>query len=408
MSFAVPVMVRTTSLLVLHKGRLIHESYYEGYDAQSKATSFSVAKTFVSTLIGIALAEGAIASLDDPVVGYRPDLAASGFAGATLRDLLQMSSGIAFSEVYDDPTTDAFTIYDRMYAEFADIDQVAASFGSAQPAGATFHYASINTHALAMVLEAATGKSLAVYLHEKLWEPLGAVSDASWITDVRGGEVGFWGFNARPRDFARLGQLYLQYGVWDGAQLITREWVESSTRAERDDPQRGRIAGDWGYQHHWWLPRGEYDDFSAIGIWGQFIYVNRDLDLVVVKTSADPDFKAHEFEAIEYFRRIGEHLAGEERAPRAPKLHVQKVRIDKAKKLLLATGLSVKAIAYEVGYENVSFFVRLFRTQVADTRAVAQVRSGGRVLGAAQLRGCRSAGFTRKAIALVWGLVALC
>ena len=305
---------RTTSLLVLHNGRLIHESYYEGYDAQSQATSFSVAKTFVSTLIGIALAEGAIASLDDPVVSYRPDLAASGFAGATLKDLLQMSSGIAFSEVYDDPTTDAFTIYDRMYAEFASIDQVAASFGSAQPAGASFHYASINTHALAMVLEAATGKSLADYLHEKLWEPLGSVSDASWITDVRGGEVGFWGFNARPRDFARLGQLYLQDGVWDGAQLITREWVESSTRAERDDLQRGRIAGDWGYQHHWWLPRGEYDDFSAIGIWGQFIYVNRDLNLVVVKTSADPDFKAHEFEAIEYFRRIGEHLAADGRA----------------------------------------------------------------------------------------------
>jgi CubicO group peptidase (beta-lactamase class C family) len=295
---------RTTSFLVLHQGNLAHESYYQGYDAESRATSFSVAKSFVSALVGIALQEGAISSLDDPVERYRPELGSGGFAGVTIRHLLQMSSGIAFSEHYDDPRSDFSLINRRVYAQLQPVDRVAASFEAAEPPGQTFNYASINTHVLAMVLEAATGKSLAEYLSDKLWEPLGATAEASWVTDLYGQEIGFWGLNARPRDFARLGLLYLQEGMWDGVEVVPASWIEESTRADRPFLQRGQIEGDWGYQYQWWLPRGDEDDFAAIGIWGQFIYVNRDRDLVVVKTSADPDYKRHEFEAIQLFRRL--------------------------------------------------------------------------------------------------------
>lgn len=300
----------TTNFVVFYKGKMVHESYYQGYTRNSTPMSFSTAKSFVSALIGCAIADGKIRSVDDPVEQYEPKLADSGYAGAKIKNVLQMSSGVDFTEEYNDPASDAYTIYNDMYLWFSSIDTLATSFKSKEKPGTKFYYRSMDTHVLTMVIEAATGKSIQEYISEKLWKPLG-IPEGKWVADMHGNAIGFWGLNIPARHFAKLGQLYLQNGRWEGKQVIPEEWVKRSTKPdpEKDFLQRGKIYGDWGYQHYWWLPKGGYNDFSAIGIWGQFIYVSRDYDLVVVKFSTDPDFRKHEFEAMQFFRKIGKKLS---------------------------------------------------------------------------------------------------
>lgn len=301
----------TTSFLVIHRGKIIDERYFTGYRQDDQATSFSVAKSFVATLVGVALEEGLIRSLDDDISEYVPALRGSGFEGASIADVLQMSSGIDFSERYDDDSTDAFRIFDQMYLWRYGIQDITGSFGRSTPPGQTFHYASINTQALGMLVSEVSGRSLADYFQEKLWQPLGAESDASWMTDTHGSEVAFMGLNATPRDFARLGVLYLNNGRVGARRLLPESWVQRATTPDKSWLQPGQIDQDWGYQYQWWVPRAQQGDFSAIGIWGQFVYVNPQAELVIVKTSADANFKPHEFEAITLFRAIANRLSSE-------------------------------------------------------------------------------------------------
>lgn len=262
----------------------------------------------MSTLVGIALEEGLIGSLQDPLSHYVPELRGSGFDGVPITHILQMSSGIDFSEAYDDESTDAFKIYDQMFLSMQAIDSIAATFGSRGESGQEFHYASINTQALAMLVRAVTGQTLTSYLEEKLWQPLGMENDASWLLDMHGVEVGFWGLNATLRDFAKIGSLYLHKGLFNGNRIVSAEWIAQATIPDESHLQAGRIDKDWGYQYQWWIPRGSDGDFAAIGIWGQMIYVNPKEQTVIVKTSADKHFKLHEFEAIAAFRSIARTL----------------------------------------------------------------------------------------------------
>lgn len=299
---------KTTGFLVIQDDAIVHEAYFAGYDSQSTATSFSVAKSFVATLVGIALDEGLIDDVEDPITKYVPELVGSGFEGVPIAHILQMSSGIDFSEVYDDESTDAFKVYDRMFINMQPIDNIAASYGSRGESGQEFYYASINTQALAMLVRAVSGQELTSYLEEKLWQPLGMANDAFWLLDMHGTEVGFWGLNATLRDFAKLGLLYLHDGQFNGRQIVSAEWVAHAITPDKDFLRPGEIDKDWGYQYQWWIPRESVGDFAAIGIWGQMIYVNPAANVVIVKTSADKNFKAHEYEAIEAFRTIAQEL----------------------------------------------------------------------------------------------------
>ena len=294
----------TTAFLVVKNGRIMQEAYFQGAEATDLLTSFSVAKSFVGTLVGIALHEGLIESLDDPITRYVPELAASGFDGVAISDILTMSSGIDFSEAYDDESTDAFTIYDKLFLYMRAIPKVMADYGSRIAAGTEFEYASINTQALGQLIEAVTGMPVSQYLEQRLWHPLGAASAARWSTDIRGNVISFWGLNATARDYARLGVLYAQRGRFGDRQIVSPDWIARATAAASDRLERGQIDTDWGYGYHWWLPNGAEGDFSAIGIWGQFIYVDPTTQTVIVKMSADPDFKIHEPEAIAAFRAI--------------------------------------------------------------------------------------------------------
>ncbi len=299
----------TTGLLVVKDGTIVHEYYDHGYDRQTKATSFSLVKSFVSTLVGVAVDEGLIASVDDPISKYLPQLDNTGFAGASIAQVLQMSSGIDFSEEYDDPKSDAYTLFDQLFVFLRPLDQVILDYGSKSPPGAEFYYASINTQALVMLLRKLYGQDLTQIMAQKLWQPMGMTGDGFWSLDLHGTELGFMSLNATLRDYAKFGMMALKGGRFNGKRIVSERWLTAATTPDRDYLRRGRIYGDWGYQYQWWLPRGSDSDFAAIGIWGQMIYVDPKANLVVVKTGADENFHPHEFEAVTLFREIARQLA---------------------------------------------------------------------------------------------------
>ena len=303
---------KTTGFLVIQGDTIVYEQYFEGYDATTTATSYSVAKSFVSTLVGIAIDDGLIESVHDPITKYVPELRGSGFDGVSIAHVLQMSSGIDFTEAYDDESTDAFKVFDQMFIFMQPLDKITASYGASVEPGTKFHYASINTHALAMLVRAVSGQELTSYLEQALWQPLGMENDAFWSLDNHGSELGFMGLNATLRDFAKLGSLFLNKGQFNGQQIVSESWVTEATVPDVDFLLPGQIDQDWGYQYQWWIPRGSTGDFAAIGIWGQMIYVNPEAGMVIVKTSADKDFKEHEYEAIQLFRTIAQEFKADE------------------------------------------------------------------------------------------------
>lgn len=318
------VRTQTTGLLVLRDGVIVREEYRMGASADTRFTSWSLAKSVVATLAGIALKEGAIRSLDDRVTVYLPDYAGTAWENATVRDLLRMSSGITFDERYDTRFSDVQRVFHHAFLLDTPLPEVARSYGERPPAftpGTRMHYNSINTQVLAQVVQAATGRPLLDYAGEKLWQPLGMQDPALWNIDNQPGEeatpLAFCCLNVTLRDYARLGQLYLQQGVWNGVALLPADWVTESTRRQEPWLQAGVAQPDRGYGYHWWVPPGADGEYFANGIWGQSIWVDEKRRVVIVKTSADPEFQAHMAETIAAMRGIarGLELPGTGRLP---------------------------------------------------------------------------------------------
>lgn len=303
---------QTTGLLVLKDGEVIHEEYRLGAGANSRFTSWSVGKSFVATLTGIALQEGTIRSLDDTVAQYVPDYAGSAWANVRIRDLLRMASGIRFDERYDTRFSDIQRVLQHAYVLGTPVDDTVRNYpaeATEQPPGSRFHYISVNTQVLANVLRHATGQRLTDYLWAKLWNPLGMEAAAYWSLDaVDGREVGYCCLNATLRDYAKLGQLYLQQGRWQGTQLLAAEWVQESTRRPESWLQAGVAQPERGYGYHWWIPPGADGEYFANGIWGQVIWVDERQGVVIVKASADPAFQANMAETIAFMRGIARGL----------------------------------------------------------------------------------------------------
>lgn len=300
----------TTGLLVLHQGRIAHESYALGADASARFTSWSMAKSVLSALIGIALEEGHIRSLDDPLDLYLPALSGTAYGDVTLEQALTMSSGIAFDEDYDNPMSDVNRLFFSLAAGTPMIDALAA-LERARPAGSYNDYISSDSIALGLALEAATGVPNETYLATRLWGPMGAETDAYWSTGRAGPVLPFCCLNATLRDYARFGQLMRDGGAWNGVQIVPAPWVDISTRpsAPRLEPGENP-ASFWtfGYGYHWWVPDAPEEAFLAIGIWGQYIYVDRARDVVIVKTSADEAFDTRDYETVALFRAIAEMM----------------------------------------------------------------------------------------------------
>ena len=298
---------QTTGLLVLHQDAITHETYHLGADEHALLTSWSVAKSVLSALIGIALDEGHIASLDDPVKAYVSGLAGSAYGSVSIEHLLTMSSGIAFNEEYNQPFSDINLLFLRTMAMRQPQEQILSGLPRWREPGTFNHYISSDSMVLGLVLEGATGMPLADYLSTRLWQPMGAEAPATWSVDRHGQAFAFCCLNARLRDYARLGRLYMNEGRRDSLTIVPPGWVQASTQPTAphllpgDNPHS---SWTFGYGYQWWIPEDPQGDFAAIGIWGQYIYVDPTRQVVIVKTSADPDFDENDHETIAAFRAI--------------------------------------------------------------------------------------------------------
>lgn len=304
----------TTGFIVIQDGRIVFEEYYRGNTEASHWISWSVGKSFVSALVGIALEEGAIQDIEDPVTRYVPFLKGSGYDGVPIKHVLQMSSGIRFNEDYADFFSDINRM-GRVFALGGSMDDFVASLENEHAPGTRYHYVSMDTQVLGMVLREATDQDLSSYLEEKVWQRVGMESDAFWIVDGDGMELTFGGLNAVLRDYARFGLLYLHEGSWKGRQVVPADWIQASVTPDAlhlrpgPDPSTASVLG-YGYQ--WWIPGNPEGDFMAIGICNQFIYVHPGLKVVIAKTSAYPDHHVDgdekELESIALFRSIAKGL----------------------------------------------------------------------------------------------------
>ncbi len=307
----------TTGLLVVHAGAITHEEYRLGADETSPFTSWSMAKSVLSALIGIAVEEGHIASLRDTIGAHVPALADSGYADVPIEDALTMSSGVAFDEDYDNPMSDINMLFIRAMAMGTPVEHTIAGLHSVRAPGTFNDYVSSDSMALGLVLQEATGMPVSEYLETRLWGPLGAEADATWNTDRTGREFALCCLNATLRDYARFGRLYLEGGARDGHQILPAAWVADSVSPTASHLQPGdNPASSWtfGYGYKWWVPEEPEGDFLAIGVWGQFIYVDPLREVVIVKTSADPAFDDNDHETVAAFRAIAAAVAGT-RAP---------------------------------------------------------------------------------------------
>jgi len=300
----------TTGLLALQDDAIVHERYFRGADERSLLTSFSVAKSFTSALVGAAIDEGRIASVEVPVSEIVPALRGTPYEGIPLRHVLQMSSGVRFDENYADPFSDVDQMFLRSFVFGTPIDDTPKRLSRKGPSGQRFDYISVDTQVLGAVVRAATGRPMATYLSEKIWQPLGMESDASGVTDREGpdgAEYAFCCLNVSLRDYARFGRLFLRGGDWDGKRVLSERWVrESVVPGAPYLVKSGGYTPDWdiGYQYQWWVPNGADAEFMAIGIYGQYVYVNPAKRVVIVKTSADPGYDTRDMETLAALRAI--------------------------------------------------------------------------------------------------------
>lgn len=278
---------RTTGLLIIKGDTILVERYQYDRTPQHRMTSFSMAKTVVGMLVGIALSEGSIRSIDDRAEQYVPALAGTPYGETPIRHLLTMSSGVRFNEAYSGTDDVATLARLSVYGESEGGAATVAPFRTRErPAGEEFSYSSGESQVLGLVVRGATGKPLADYLSEKIWQPMGAEADATWMIDKAGYEVGFSGINATVRDYGRLGMLLANDGGRDGRQIIPAAWVRAATTPSANQFEPGRIPGILGYGYQTWILPGRQRQFMLRGLRGQSVYVDPKAKMVMVQTSA--------------------------------------------------------------------------------------------------------------------------
>ena len=272
----------TRAFVVVDRDRVVYERYHEGTDARTLETSWSVAKSFVSTLVGIAIDEGKIGGVDDPVTKYVPELGARDrrFERITLADLMTMTSGLRYEESsFPWPWGDDTYTY---YGVDLRSEALRRTDVAAQP-GVKWHYNNYNPLLLGLVLERSTGTPVSDYMSSRLWRPLGAARDASWSLDSDGSrfEKMESGLNATALDYARFGELFLHGGRWNGRRIVPHAWVRAATspRVPTDYPD--------SYGYFWWVDGHRPGRFYAFGYYGQYIYVDPVAQVVVVRLGSD-------------------------------------------------------------------------------------------------------------------------
>lgn len=310
---------RTTGFIVLHGGRMILERYAFGGGADVQTIAYSVTKSYVSTLIACALRDGKIESLEVPVDAYASALNGSGYKGVALRDVLQMSSGVRWTETYGDPQSDV-SRWGRALAEGGSLDEMAASLPREFDPGTYNRYNSCDTHVLGMVLVQATGMSISDYLEQQLWGPVGMEDDSFFLVDGHGMEAAGMGLNATLRDHAKFGRLFLNGGTVGDASILPPGWLERCSKPAAmhltPGPRKSSNKPE-GYGYQWWLP-DDSGAYAAIGIYHQYVWIDPAHDVVVAVSAADPRYALdpistyrtkRSFYAL--FHAIGEAVAGQ-------------------------------------------------------------------------------------------------
>jgi CubicO group peptidase (beta-lactamase class C family) len=295
-----------TALVVLKDGEIRHESYHLGTAADDRRISWSVAKSYLSALLGTLVADGTIPDLDAPVTRYAPGLIGSAYDGASIRNVLQMASGVAFDEDYLDYDSDI----NRMGREIAlggTLDGFTAGLTArARAPGSAWQYVSMDTHVIGMVIRGATGRDIPTLLSERIIAPLGLEAEPHYLTDGEGVAFVLGGLNMTTRDYARFAQMIAQDGAWQGTRILPEGWVEESTA-----PSAPTEPGAIGYGYQWWVPVGAGPgQFMARGIYGQYLYIDQPRGVVIATNGADRSFREPGVDDanIAMFRLIAESL----------------------------------------------------------------------------------------------------
>lgn len=271
--------LETIAFMVIKNDSIVHEQYWDGHNAESHTNSFSMAKTITSILIGIAIDEGKIKNVEQPVSDFLPEFKEGDNVKLTVKDLLTMSSGINFDEDYVNPLAYPAAAY---YG--SDIKKLTYKYKVTEQPGKVFNYLSGNTQLLGFILEKATGQTPSDYASEKLWKPIGAKNSAFWSLDHKdGSEKVYCCFNSNAPDFARIGKLYLDSGKWNGKPIVTTDYVLNSVKPADMLDEDGNPNNKYGYC--WWIIpdyKGHYI-YYARGILGQYIVCIPDKDMIVVR-----------------------------------------------------------------------------------------------------------------------------
>ena len=310
----------TTALLVLKDGQMVLERYALTGGPDVHWISWSVSKSFVSALVGIAVHEGYIHNIEEAISDYIPVPKGSAYHGVSIKNVLQMSSGARWNEDYSDPSCDVFRLAAAMGGAMS-LEEFVAGMATESPPGTVCRYNSGETQALGMLLAYATKRTLSDYMQEKLFEPLGMNAAGYWLVDKTGKEMSFAGLNLIARDFIKLGELYRNDGMWNGHQVVPSAWIKASITADAPHLVPGKPwlsdhTLPFGYGYQWWLPAGQDGEFTALGIYNQVVYADRSRGVVIYKQSANRAYGTskdeatnREIETIEFVRAIARHIA---------------------------------------------------------------------------------------------------
>ncbi len=300
---------QSEGMMILHKDTIVYERYDLGLTPTTTHISWSMAKSVVATLMGIAVDDGLI-DIQKTVTDYLPNFIGTAYEGVRIKDVLQMSSGVKFDEDYGDFNSD-INRFGRSFALGSSFEKFSKSLKREREPGAYNHYVSINTQVLGFIIKEVTGQTLSAYYQEKMREPMGMEDKCEWIIDKTGMEMALGGLNMTLRDYAKVGELYLHEGVFNGKRIVSKEWIKASVTPDAPHLMPGdnpNSAGTFGYGYQWWIPVDDQGDFFAAGIYNQYIYVQPKNDLVIVKLTANHHFKDEDDNSkdihVDWFQQI--------------------------------------------------------------------------------------------------------
>lgn len=306
-----------TAFLVIKDSQIASEEYLQGTTENDLRVSWSMAKSVISLLLGALIDKGKIPmdALDYKLIDHLPQLAGCGYDKATLKNVLQMTSGVAFNEDYLDYHSDINRM-GRMLAIGGSMDKFPTTLGHQWEPNTYMHYVSVDTHLIGMMIRALTGREIGELTIEHIFAPLGLEYDPYFITDNLGEPFILGGLNMTTRDYARIALMVLNKGKWNGTQIVSPEWIATSTAqsAPPVSPEKAKIPEGWlGYGMQWWIPQNpEGGEVYGIGIYGQYLYINPKFNVVIAQNGADVDFKEGqgiiEHECLALFRQISEKL----------------------------------------------------------------------------------------------------